>query len=133
MALLSFTKQKSLSTFAEDIVVTQAVIDGFATIINDDAVSFVLSKDTVVQYTRAHYPIDYFHLNRNYRERDFEWKTFDTVLIHSVLNANCLYSRVNFFNPLKNANLLPLDAAFQNLCNPFTDQLLHMFKITCTD
>ena len=133
MALLSFTKQKSLSTFAEDIVVTQAVIDGFAITINDNAISFVLSKDTVVQYTKTKYPMDYFRLNSNYIQRDFEWKTFDTVLIHSVLNANCLYSRVNFLNRLKNANLLPLDAAFQNLCNPFTDQLLHMFKITCTD
>jgi hypothetical protein len=106
-------------------------IQKFAMLVNDSVVDVILSRENVMKYVRTKHRVGYLLLSRRFRESDFSDQTFDSVLVSAILNADCLSSKINFLNRLKDAKLLYLDDSVFNLCNLFSDEYLEKFKNIC--
>jgi len=110
------------------IKVTRDVIDAFAKRILDGVFMSrkVLDRDSAIEHIRKNFKDYHAMLKRNYQGADF-----DSILVQTVLNAECLSSKINFLNRLKKSGFLYLSDSVENLDNPRSDGMLERFKNAC--
>ena len=127
-ALLRHANRNWISAYDANVVVTNSVIDEFAKRILDRTFvpGIVLRRGTIIGYITTYYSNDYATLIKNYGQGGF-----DSILEHTVLNAECLSSKINFLNRLKEAGCLHLDVSLNYICNPCNNVTLAAFKFTC--
>ena len=127
-ALLRHANRNWISAYDANVEVTNDVIDEFARRILDRIFmpGIVLRRGSIMEYVKTYYSTDYNTLALNYNQGDF-----DFILERAVLNAECLSSKINFLNRLKEAGFLHLDASLNYICNPCNNVTLAAFKFTC--
>ena len=126
-ALLRHANRNWISMYATDMLVDAEVVDGFAKRILDkhSFLKGVLDKGSTIAYIQRFYAQDYEILSGLYKGN------FDSDLLHAVLNADCLSSKINFLNRLRSNGFLHLGVSAENICNPDSDTMLGAFKLRC--
>jgi len=127
-ALLRHANRNWISAYDANVEVTNDVIDEFARRILDRIFmpGIVLRRGSIMEYVKTYYSTDYNTLALNYNQGDF-----DFILERAVLNAECLSSKINFLNRLKEAEVLHLSVPVEYICNPCNNVNLEVFKVTC--
>lgn len=106
-------------------------IESFARMVNDGVIATVLSEENVVGYVKKNHRDGYRQLKLECEKSGLKGDAFDWFLVSAVLNAECLYSKINFLNRLKLSGLVFLEESIENLCNPLSDGQLGEFKQIC--